>query len=280
MTVDITFLRTFLEVARTRHFGRSAEALFITQSAVSARIKLLEQTLGVELFVRKRNDIQLTPAGARLLQHAEGIVKGWERARQAIVLDPDLAASLSVGCLFDLWSILVRGWSNRLQKLAPDIALQADILSSEVMVQRLTLGLLDLGFLFDPPQTPDLELRQVAAVPLILVSSRKGQDVKAAMDDGYVMVDWGSSFSIVHAEKFPNMPAPVLRTNSGEVALGFIRESGGSAYLPQAVVASMIKDGLLHEVEGAPVIERQAYVVFRPESVDRYSLRKALEAFS
>ncbi|OQX32254.1 MAG: hypothetical protein B0D96_03725 [Candidatus Sedimenticola endophacoides] len=276
--MDITFLKTFLEVAKTRHFGRSADALFITQSAVSARIKLLEQTLGVELFVRKRNDIQLTPSGANLLRHAEGIVKGWERARQAIAVDPALAASLSVGCLFDLWSILVRKWSARVSALAPDIALQADILNAEVMVQRLSLGVLDLGFMFDPPQTPDLELRQVTAVPLILVSSRQGQDLDGATTEGYVMVDWGSAFGVVHAEKFPNLPAPHLRTNSGQVALDYIHGNGGAAYLPLAVVAPLLDNGLLHRVDDAPVIERHAYAVFRADAIERYSLKKALAA--
>ena len=122
--MDISLLKTFLEVARTRHFSRAADALFLTQSAVSARIKQLEEILGAELFVRKRNDIQLTPAGNRLLQHAETLLKGWERARQSVALDPDLSASLSAGCLFDLWTIYVERWARRFRKCAPDIALQ------------------------------------------------------------------------------------------------------------------------------------------------------------
>lgn len=71
--MDTEHLRTFLEVARTRHFGKAAENLFVTQSAVSARIKLLESTLGTELFTRKRNNLQLTAQGKRLLSHAENI---------------------------------------------------------------------------------------------------------------------------------------------------------------------------------------------------------------
>ena len=61
--MDFELLRTFLEVARLRHFGQAAEALNLTQAAVSARIKLLETNLGVRLFDRIRRDIQLTPEG-------------------------------------------------------------------------------------------------------------------------------------------------------------------------------------------------------------------------
>lgn len=61
--VDTELLKTFPEVSRTRHFGRAAEALYLTQSAVSFRIRQLENQLGVNLFTRHRNNIRLTTAG-------------------------------------------------------------------------------------------------------------------------------------------------------------------------------------------------------------------------
>ncbi len=48
--MDTELLKTFLEVSRTRHFGRAAEALYLTQSAVSFRIRQLENQLGVNLL--------------------------------------------------------------------------------------------------------------------------------------------------------------------------------------------------------------------------------------
>ena len=61
------FIEDFVEVVRTRHFSKAAENLYITQSAVSFRIRQLEQGLGVNLFIRQRNNIQLTAPGERLL---------------------------------------------------------------------------------------------------------------------------------------------------------------------------------------------------------------------
>ena len=49
--MDTELLKTFLEVSRTRHFGRAAESLYLTQSAVSFRIRQLENQLGVNLFI-------------------------------------------------------------------------------------------------------------------------------------------------------------------------------------------------------------------------------------
>jgi DNA-binding transcriptional LysR family regulator len=274
--VDISLLKTFLEVAKTRHFGRAADNLFVTQSAVSARIKLLEEMLGVELFSRKRNDIQLTPAGNRLHQHAENLIKGWERARQAIALDPDLSSSLAIGCISGLWSLFVEEWVRSLRSRSPDIALQIEIQAADTLVQRLILGSLDMAFMFDPPQAPELEIRQVTELPLVLVSSDHNKDVVEAMGENYVMVDWGSAFCVVHAERFPELPAPMLRTNSGEVALGLLLDRGGSAYLPLQMVRPLLREERLYRISEASVINRLAYLVYRPENQGRQSIQMAL----
>ena len=108
--MDIESLRTFLEVARTRHFGKAAEELCVTQSAVSARIRQLEQTMGVALFTRQRNNIQLASEGQQLRKHAETIVQVWARARQETGLRAEFTRGLAVGAMWDLWETLLRGW--------------------------------------------------------------------------------------------------------------------------------------------------------------------------
>jgi DNA-binding transcriptional LysR family regulator len=92
------------------------------------------------------------------------------------------------------------------------------------------------------------------------------------------MVDWGSAYSIIHAEKFPDLPPPALRTNSGEVAVGLLLDRGGAAYLPDAMSRSHVDAQRLFAVEHAPVINRIAYVVYRPESLERASMQQAMKA--
>lgn len=275
--MDIALIRTFLEIAKSRHFGKAAEALFVTQSAVSARIKLLESTLGVELFERKRNDIRLTPSGMRLLKHAETIVKGWDRARLDIALDPESSDSLAVGCVFDLWAILVRDWCVSLRRSDPNIVLQVDVQPMQILTQRLVSGVLDLTFLFEPAQIPDLTLKQVAEVPLIMVSSLPGLSAPDAVERDYYMVDWGASFAEHHAEYFPDVSAPTGRLGSGSLALDLLLRLGGTAYLPEQMVLSDLEAGLLYRVEQAPVIERYAYAVYKPSAQSRRAMKIALD---
>lgn len=276
--MDTSLLKTFLAVARVRHFGKAAEQLFVTQSAVSARIKLLESSLGVELFTRQRNDIQLTAAGMRLIRHAETIVKGWERARQEIALETQGAESLAVGCPFDLWRILLCDWATALRRQQPQLVLQIDVQPSDILVGRLVNGLLDLALLFEPTQIPDLVIRQVAEIPLILVSGRADCSLREALEKDYYMVDWGSVFALSHAEYFPEIPPPAARLASGFLARDLILAGGGSAYLAEQMVQQELEEGVLFRVAEAPVIERTAFATYRPGDEQRPELKLALDA--
>ena len=82
--MDIRFLTTFIEVAKTRHFGKAAENLYLTQSAVSARIKLLEEYFHTTLFIRQRNSIQLTQSGEKLLPYARQLCDTLNEAKQEL----------------------------------------------------------------------------------------------------------------------------------------------------------------------------------------------------
>ena len=260
--MDIALLKTFLEVARLRHFGHAAEKLCVTQSAVSARIKLLESTLGEELLSRKRNDIQLTPAGQRLIRHAESIVRGWERARQELALEPEIA-SIAIGFSFDLWDAMVRDWSGNLWINEPDLALQLEMHTLAVLSERVAAGQLDVAFLFEPPQIPGIEIFKVSEINLCLYSTEAGQSMEQAFTQNYILVDWGMSFGIRHAAFYGDRPAPKIRTSTGSMAKELLTTQGGAAYLSEQSVQSDLDHSLLHLVTDAPVINRPVFTIYR-----------------
>ncbi len=112
--LDIELLKTFLEVRKTRHFGKAADNLYLTQAAVSARIRQLEDMLGVRLFVRSRNNIQLTSEGERLVSHAQTVLLAWSRARQDLALDTGQSSQIHIGVRSGLWN---KALQARLQQL-------------------------------------------------------------------------------------------------------------------------------------------------------------------
>lgn len=269
--MDLELLRTFLEVNRTRHFGRAAENLYLTQSAVSARVRQLEEALGIDLFVRQRNDIHLTPAGRRFLKHAESIVNAWHRARQDAALQGQDKTLVAIGGMFGLWDVLLQGWIHRLYRSMADVALVAEADGAEALVRKLLDGTLDVALMFEPPQLADLQVREMVTLRLIMVSTERNVDAQAAVRGQYVKVDWGTSFSIAHARHFPDMNPSCVRIGQGRIALAFLLECGGSAYLAEALAEPHIKAGRLYRVVDAPMLDRQVFAVY-PQTGERRQL--------
>lgn len=259
--MDTELLKTFLEVERTRHFGRAAEHLFLTQAAVSARIKQLEEILGAQLFSRVRNNVQLTPQGERLLRHAETILNAWTRARHEVASANRTELMLAVGGVPSLWDIFLQAWLIEVQTRYPDASILAEALPADTLLRRIRDRTLDLAVSFESPQMTDLKVCELATIRLVLVTTHGQLDCERAMSYGdYVLVDWGTGFASAHAQAFPTARTPRFRFGLGRLALGFILARGGSAYLPEAMVA--VDPTRLTRVVDAPVIERAAFAYF------------------
>lgn len=274
--MDIESLRTFLEVARTHHFGKAAEVLCVTQSAVSARIRQLEHTMGVALFTRARNNIQLTPAGQQLRKHAETISQVWVRARQEAGLRAEFTRGLAVGAMWDLWETLLRDWLSKLRHEMSDTALQVEAGTAELLTRKLVEGVIDLAVLFEPPQLPELVIRELGSLKLVLASTRRGQTLEQAFSSGYIMVDWGTAFAHAHARHFPDIPVAVLHVSLGALALRHLQDTHGAAYLPLQMLVKGNSPRQLYSVKDAPSIERPVFAIYRSGSDREGSIRQAL----
>lgn len=273
--MDSDQLKTFLEVNRTRHFGIAAKNLFLSQSTVSARIHSLEQQLGCPLFVRARNDIQLTPAGQRLLRHAEDILAAWNRARQDVVVNDEHQHALAVGALPSIWDISLQSWLSRLKQQRADIAFHGEVLDKDTLLRRLLESTLDLAFSFEAPMVEKIIAEEIGKTAIMLVSSQENLHLDEAMQD-YVSVDWGLSFSLGLCRYFPEMPAPQIRLPLGRIAQEYILNCGGSAFLAKATVIQEMADGRLFKVAEAPEFERPVYALFCQQNYNRQLIEQIL----
>lgn len=265
--MDINLLRTFVEVSRTGHFGKAADHLFITQSAVSARIRLLEETLKVKLLTRDRNNIQLTAAGKRLIKHAEAIINTWHRAKQETALDDENTALLTISGTFNTWDSVLQEWVNKYRLAYPHVALTVEADSFDGLRRKLQEGVVDAGFSFDVPDI-FLDSEKLCEFPLVMVSTRAGLDAEQAiMAEDYVLLDWGIAFMAKHAKTYGTASNPSTRMNLCRMGLSFLLECGGSAYLPQPMVSDYLGTQL-HPVSGAVPIMREVFAFF-PAQISR-----------
>lgn len=259
--MDIELLRTFLEVSRTRHFGQAAEAMFLTQAAVSSRIKSLEKMLGVQLFDRVKRDIQLTPEGHRLVTRADFLISEWRKIRQEISAG-GAVQQLSVGGSLRLWDVLLQDWLIRMRTALPEIALIAESHTPVLLTRKLLDGVLDLAFMLEPPQLEVLQIRDIGGLSLRMVTDRQGVLQEEALAANYLMVDWGLTHALQHRRLFPDAPEPMTRLASGSMALSYMLALGGTAYLPETMVQTAVKYKRLFWVDDAPLIEHRVHAVY------------------
>jgi DNA-binding transcriptional LysR family regulator len=277
--MDIELLRTFLEVNRTRHFGQAAEALFLTQAAVSARIKLLESTLGVRLFDRLRRDIRLTPEGNRLVKHADVLIAGWRKARQEVSFG-GAQQQLAVGGSLRLWDVLLQDWFHRVRQRLPALAIIAESHTQEVLTRHLLDGLIDLAFMVEPAQLDVLQIEDVGTIDLVLVGGKPDTDIETALGDDYLMVDWGLAHALEHRRLFPDAPEPRIRVSQAKMALAHLLALGGFAYLPVPLVAEHLDNASLYLVKDAPLMQRHVYAVYPLRGAKNKLIRSCLKLVS
>ncbi len=276
--MDLELLRTFLEVARLRHFGQAAEALHLTQAAVSARIKNLERQVGVELFDREKREIRITPEGHRLVRHADRLIQDWRKARQEVNAG-GASSQLSVAGSLRLWDVLLQDWLLRMRRQRPDIAIIAESHTPDLLIRKLLDGVLDLAFMLEPAQLDVLQIQEIATIELVLVSDREGLEVDQALGEGYLMVDWGLAHALMHRRAFPDAPEPHTRLGNAHMALSYLHAIGGAAYLPRAMLQERLDARLLYRVEGAPVLRHTAHAVFRLRGPRQEMIQEVLALF-
>ncbi|AWH88828.1 HTH-type transcriptional regulator HdfR [Limnobaculum parvum] len=229
--MDTELLKTFLEVSKTRHFGRAAESLYLTQSAVSSRIRLLESQLGVNLFTRHRNNIRLTAAGEQLLPYAENLMITWQQARSAITKSNQKKNTLSIGALPLIWETGLTDWLESLYLVHKNLQFDARVAPRNIQVQQLHERQLDLLITTEPSKMDELVSEKITTIPLqLVVSERKTSDKKRA----YISLDWGVDFSQQEKEYFAQEIVPILTTSSALMAKQLLRNTAGSTFLPES----------------------------------------------
>ncbi|HCB6527862.1 TPA: HTH-type transcriptional regulator HdfR [Salmonella enterica subsp. enterica serovar Typhi] len=261
-TVDTELLKTFLEVSRTRHFGRAAEALYLTQSAVSFRIRQLENQLGVNLFTRHRNNIRLTTAGEKLLPYAETLMNTWQAARKEVAHTSPIGASAS------LWECMLNAWLGRLYQLQePQSGLQfeARIAQRQSLVKQLHERQLDLLITTEAPKMDEFSSQLLGHFTLALYCS---SPARKKSELNYLRLEWGPDFQQHETGLIAADEVPVLTTSSAELARQQLSALNGCSWLP---VNWANEKGGLHTVADSATLSRPLYAIWLQNS-DKYSL--------
>jgi LysR family transcriptional regulator, flagellar master operon regulator len=257
--MDINLARTFLQVAANGSFILTAQRMHLTQTAVSARIRTLEEQLGRRLFVRNKAGARLTAAGEQFMRHAHALVQVWERARRQIALPAGREAGISLGTELSLWHPFLADWLIWMNKFSPEISIRSEVDMAGRLLDRVQDGTLDLAVLYNPRPRAGLVSELLLEEKLIMVTT----DPDGAVDpERYVYVDWGPQFSNNHEPAHPALSTPPMSISLGPLALTYLLSVGGAGYFRAGTAQPFIADGRLHRVKDSPEFAHSAYVVY------------------
>ena len=258
--MDTDLARTFLEIVSTRSFQRAAERLHVSQTAVSARMRTLEELLGRRLFVRNKAGATLTPAGEQFQRYAATFVQVWERARHQVAVPAGRSAVLTAGCEMSLWHPLLVDWLVWMRKVEPQLALRTEVDVARDLLDRVVEGMLDIAVVYAPQQRPGLRIELLIEEKLVLVTSdARGRRPRP---EDYVHVDWGPEFTAQHGLAFPELAGAGVYAGLGPLGLEYLLAAGGAGYFRLQVVQPYLQEGRLRRIDGAPEFLCPAYAVY------------------
>lgn len=258
--MDITLAKTFLAIMETGSFVTAAARLNVTQTAVSARVRTLEEQLGRRLFVRNKSGARLTGAGERFVKHAINLIQVWDRARHQVGLPEGRVDIASVGAELSLWNPVLTAWLAWMSREAPDMALRAEVDTPTNLLEAVGSGRLDMAILYDPPRTGSLVVELLEEERLMMVTTHP--DGTRGPEASYVHVDWGPAFQRSTQDVLPQTFIPGVSISHGPLALLYILKAGGTGYFRHGAVQPLLADGRLHRVVDAPEFAYSAHLVY------------------
>jgi DNA-binding transcriptional LysR family regulator len=169
--VELRQIRSFLSIAETLHFRRTAELIHLSQPALSLQIRALEEEVGVRLFERNRRKTTLTAAGLAFRKDAAAAVlqldQAIRRARQAASGKLGL---LRIGFISTAGNEIVPNLVRRFRASNLEVEFSLRNILTTDQIQMLDAGSLDIGFLRLPiGEHPELEVIGVHREPFVLV---------------------------------------------------------------------------------------------------------------
>jgi LysR family transcriptional regulator, nitrogen assimilation regulatory protein len=169
--MELKQLDYFVRVAQMGSFTRASIVLAVAQPALSKQIRRLEVELRHTLFNRNGRGISLTEEGVLFLDHAKGILEQVDRARNALNSRRGTpTGKVVIATPPTTGQALTSSFITAFRSRFPAATLEIIEEKSRVIYEWLLMGRIDVGILFDPPASPQLEIAKLKGHPLYLIS--------------------------------------------------------------------------------------------------------------
>ena len=168
--MTLTELSYIVALAQEQHFGRAAERCHVSQPTLSIAVKKLEEELGVTLFERCKNGVQITPLGERIVGMAGDVLHQTAAIKDVAAADKEqLQGPLQLGTLPTIGPYLLPQFIPLLQKTASQLSLYVEEGSQESLTLKLRNGELDAILVTAPFSEPDVVTQALFDEPFVLL---------------------------------------------------------------------------------------------------------------
>jgi DNA-binding transcriptional LysR family regulator len=255
-------LKVFCDVVETRSFSVAASQNYVTQSAVSQQIRMLEEKYGKQLLERTRGNVQLTPAGEILYQVSKEIVQRYgelEARLQAVA--KVVAGSVRVATVHTIGLYELSAQLKRFLKAYPQVQLQLEYSRSNKIYDDALKGSIDLGIVAYPTRRPGITMIPFREDRLVLVCSpqhalAKHKQVSIKKLDGEALV--GFDRDIPTRKETDRVfrrhgieARYVMELDNVEIMKRVVEIGIGIAILPEHAVRPEVRGGTLAAVQMA-----------------------------
>jgi DNA-binding transcriptional LysR family regulator len=257
--MELAQLDAFLQVAHHRSFSRAAEALFLTQPSVTARIQSLEREIGERLFERTGRSVTLTDAGHAFMPHAQRALTAVQEGTDAIeaVRHGDVG-SIRIGGSSSIATYVLPGILRRFREQRPRVHVHLNTGSTEEIVEKLLAGEIHVAItrLTQHPEVESVHLYNddlaLVALPGHPFASKGRVTIAEAGKEPFLFFERSSSYhSLVYSMflRVGVVPESAMELDSMETTKHMVEAGLGIAILPVVSVDKEIEEGTLVRIE-------------------------------
>ncbi len=254
--IALYHLETLMWIERLGTFGAAAQRLNTTQPAISARVREIEDQLGVPLFQREGRRMVLSARGRRLVQASEPLYRGLEKALLEASDFAGATASVRIGSGEIAAATCLPGFIQAIERDQPGVVMEVEIDLTALLVQQLLAGTCDIVFLAGPVASPGMRTAPIGSVDLIWAA---GVAVARAGGFTHSLPVWSlPAHSPLHAithevlDTLSIKPRALHTCNNVRTLIEIVASGQGAAVLPETMVRDRVAAGDLYEVLPRP----------------------------
>ncbi|TDF92583.1 LysR family transcriptional regulator [Paenibacillus piri] len=278
--MDLSHLEAFIAVCQTLNFTTAAKHMHISQSAMTARIQALEQTVGKRLFDRDNRTVRLTRSGIAFLPYAERMLQLFQESK--LSLSEQYREHIVVSGPGSVWHYRYLNRILDFRSKNPHVAVKfLSYLDPSYMIRDLLLdGTVNLAIKLDPSDHPGISKRLLFEDEFILVSADGSTELREPdfSEPTYCHIDWGKPFTEWFASLVKPGFIPALQTDHSSIMLTMLLSNAVFGFLPKSIADPYLQSNRLHRIPlpvESPIIK--GYACYLTEKREQLHVRMALE---